>query len=100
MMSIGMQFGGAYYQLFVACCIGVWLAHKREGAQVRAAALGAQFSFFVGAAIMLFSESEWWPVTVRLIELASLVITGSTAAYISYKASASAKMFARKRAGP
>ena len=55
---------------------------------------------FSGLRIMLFSEAEWWPVTVRLIELASWAITGSIAAYISYKSSAYAKMFARKIAGP
>jgi hypothetical protein len=98
-MSITMQFGGAFYQLFVACCIGLWLGLRREDAQVRAAALGAQFSFFLGAAIMLFSEAEWWPVTVSIIELASWAITGPIAAFISYKSSAYAKLFVRKIAG-
>ena len=48
-----MQFGALYYQLFPALCIGIWLGLKAEGAQARAMALGAQFSFFVGAGLML-----------------------------------------------
>ena len=94
-----MQFGALYLQLFPALCIGIWLGLKAEGAQLRAMALGAQISFFLGAGLMLFSEKNWWPVTLRLLELAFWVVSGSILALTSYTLSARAKgaVAARRR---
>jgi hypothetical protein len=94
-----MQFAALYFQLFPALCVGIWLGLKAEGSQIRAMVLGAQISFFLGAGLMLFSEKDWWPVTLRLLELAFWVVTGSILALISYTLSARAKgaVAARRR---
>lgn len=42
---IKMQIGVSCFQVFVAATVGIWLALTQR-AQVKAAALGAQFSFF------------------------------------------------------
>jgi hypothetical protein len=89
-----MQFGVGYYEIIPAICIGIWLGIQAEGSQARAIALGAQISFIVGAALMLFSENAWWPVTARLLELVFWVVSGSFVAWVSYWVSRRAK---RKR---
>jgi hypothetical protein len=91
-----MQLGAPCFQVLVATSVGIWLAFTREGAQVNAAALGAQFSFFLGAGAMIFSEKAWWPVTTRLVELLFWVIVGSVAALSSYVLTAYAKRLVGK----
>ena len=93
-----MQFGALYLQFLPALCIGIWLGLKAEGAQIRAMVVGAQISFFLGAGLMLFSEKNWW-LTLRLLELAFRVVSGSILALTSYTLSARAKgaVAARRR---
>jgi hypothetical protein len=93
---VNMLFRAPYYELFPALCIGIWLGLQVEGGQARAMALGAQLSFFVGAGLMLFSKKGWWPVTVRLLDLAFWVVAGSVVALISYMLSAHAKRLCRR----
>ena len=79
-----MQLGVYCFLLLVAALVGIWLALTREGAQVQAAALGAQSAFVVEAGAMLFSEKAWWPVTTRLIELLLWLTVGCVTALGSY----------------
>jgi hypothetical protein len=91
-----MQLSVFCFQVLVATSAGIWLALTREGAQVKAAALGAQFAFIVGAGAMLFSEKAWWPVTTRLIELLFWVAFGSLVALSSSILTAQTKRLIRR----
>jgi hypothetical protein len=88
---MSMQFGALYFQLFLALCIGIWLGLQADGAHARVMTLGAQFSFFVGAGVMLFSERGWWPVTARVLELVFWVVSSSMLALAGYILSARVK---------
>jgi hypothetical protein len=86
--TVKLQFGAFIYPLLPALFIGIVLGLKAHAAQVKAMALGAQFSFFVKVGLMFLSKAGWWPITARLVELAFWVACGSIVAIVSYRLAA------------
>jgi hypothetical protein len=79
-----MPFGGTLYQLALALLIGIVGAFRSDHTNSQAAALGAKASFILGAALMLFSEKRWWPVTFSMVALVTWVLSGWLFAALGY----------------
>jgi hypothetical protein len=72
------------YQIAPALLVGIASGLRKSCVVADAAALGAKMSFIVGAAVMLFSENRWWPVTWSMFDLVSWVLAGWIAAAAAY----------------
>jgi hypothetical protein len=79
-----MPFGGTFYQLALALLIGIIGAFRSGYTNFQAATLGAKASFIVGAALMIFSEARWWPVTFSMVALVTWVLSGWCVAWLGY----------------
>jgi hypothetical protein len=76
-----MSLGGNIYQLALALLIGIVSGMKPRGPGMEAEHLAARASFIMGAALMLFSEKRWWPVTWTLFALMTWSLSGWTIAF-------------------
>jgi hypothetical protein len=74
------------YQVAPALLVGIVLGMRKSCTLGYAAALGAKLCFILGAAMMLFSEARWWPVTWSMAVLVSRVLAAWIAAAAAYAA--------------
>src|SRR4051794_24644577 len=71
-------------QLAVAFAVGSASGIGKKTTHTEVASLGARAAFVVGAAMMLFSESRWWPVGRSIFLLAVSVAAARLVTRISY----------------